>query len=221
MRRIEGAVKVSGALMFTEDMELSGLLHAKLVLSYAASAEIASVRAEAARALPGVVAVVTGADLGLTEDHPDQPMAARRVFYSGQPVAAVLATSAAVAADAAGMVEVEYSPLPAALGVEAAVAEGAPRVLPEQTGDADEASIHGAASSEETQTRSRSATSRAGSRPGAATWRPGGRPLPRPCAAATSCHACTTPTWSRTWWRRGWSATAWSPSGRRPRGPAR
>ena len=152
MRRIEGAVKVSGALMFTEDMELSGLLHAKLVLSYAASAEIASVRAEAARALPGVVAVVTGADLGLTEDHPDQPMAARRVFYSGQPVAAVLATSAAVAADAAGMVEVEYSPLPAALGVEAAVAEGAPRVLPEQTGGADEASIHGAASSEETQT---------------------------------------------------------------------
>ncbi|HEX6348831.1 MAG TPA: xanthine dehydrogenase family protein molybdopterin-binding subunit [Candidatus Dormibacteraeota bacterium] len=151
MRRIEGAPKVSGALVFTEDMELAGLLHAKLVLSYVASARIAAVRADAARAVPGVVAVVTGADLGLSEDHPDQPMAAGRVFYAGQPVAAVLATSAAAAADAAAQVEVEYSALPAALGVEAAVREDAPRVLPEQTGDADEASIHGAASSEETQ----------------------------------------------------------------------
>src|SRR5437763_11558656 len=132
MRRIEGAVKVSGALMFTEDMELSGLLHAKLVLSYAASADIASVRAEAARALPGVVAVVTGADLGLTEDHPDQPMAARRVFYSGQPVAAVLATSASAAGDAAALIDVEYDPLPAVLGVGPAVAEAAPHALPEQ-----------------------------------------------------------------------------------------
>src|SRR5438067_12295222 len=129
MRRIEGAVKVSGALMFTEDMELSGLLHAKLVLSYAASAEIASVRAEAARALPGVVAVVTGADLGLTEDHPDQPMPARAVFYSGQPVAAVLATSGPVAADAAGLAGVEDAPPPAPPGVDAARPGRAPPLL--------------------------------------------------------------------------------------------
>lgn len=151
MRRIEGAGKVRGDLQFTEDMELSGLLHAKPVLSYAASAQVTAVRIESALAVPGVVAVVTGADLGLTEDHPDQPMAARRVYYAGQPVAAVLATSAAAAADAAALVEVEYEPLPAALGVASAIAESAPRVLPERTGDADEASIHGAASSQETQ----------------------------------------------------------------------
>src|SRR2546421_3961119 len=151
MRRIEGAPKVSGALVFTEDMDLPGLAHVQLVLSYVASGSLAAMRTEAAAGAPGVIAVVTGADLGLTDDHPDQPMAARRVFYAGQPVAAVVAPSAAAAGDAAALVEVEYDPMPAVLGVRPAVAEGAPRVLPEQTDEAGEASIHGAATSEETQ----------------------------------------------------------------------
>jgi CO/xanthine dehydrogenase Mo-binding subunit len=151
MRRTEGAAKVRGALQFTEDMDLPRLAHIKLVLSYIASGNLAAIRTTAAAAVPGVLAVVIGADLGLTEDHPDQPMAARRVFYAGQPVAAVVATSAAAASDAAALVQVDYEPLAAALGIGQAVAEGAPRVLPEQTGDAGEASIHGAASSEETQ----------------------------------------------------------------------
>ncbi len=64
---------------------------------------------------------------------------------------AVLATSAAAASDAAALVEVEYEALPAAGGLQPALAESAPRVLPEQTGEAEEASIHGAATSDETQ----------------------------------------------------------------------
>lgn len=151
MRRTDGAPKVSGALIFTEDMDVAGLAHVKLVLSYVACGNLVAVHTEAAAQAPGVLAIVTGADLGLTEDHPDQPMAAGRVFYAGQPVAAVLATSAAAASDAAALVQVEYEALPAALGVDEAVADGAARVLPEQTGEAGEASIHGAASSEETQ----------------------------------------------------------------------
>ena len=153
MRRTEGAAKVNGALLFTEDMDLPGLAHVKLVLSYVASGNLTAIRTQAAAAAPGVIAVVTGEDLGLTEDHPDQPMAARRVYYAGQPVAAVLATSAAAAGDAAALIEVEYDTLPPVLGVGQAVAEGAARVLPEQTDEAGEASIHGAATSEETQAR--------------------------------------------------------------------
>lgn len=126
MRRIEGAVKVRGELQVTEEMDPAGLLHAKPVLSYAASPQLTAFRTEAALAVPGIVAAVTGPDLGLSEDHPDQPLAAHRVYHVGQPVAAVLATSPTAAADAAGLVEVEYEPLPAALGIASAVAEGAP-----------------------------------------------------------------------------------------------
>ncbi|HEY8643827.1 MAG TPA: hypothetical protein VIO84_13800, partial [Candidatus Dormibacteraeota bacterium] len=68
MRRTEGAAKVNGALLFTEDMDLPGLAHVKLVLSYVASGNLTAIRTQAAAAAPGVIAVVTGEDLGLTED---------------------------------------------------------------------------------------------------------------------------------------------------------
>jgi CO/xanthine dehydrogenase Mo-binding subunit len=147
MRRIEGAAKVSGSLVFTEDMPLPGLVHAKLVPSYVPSATIRAVRTDAAAAVPGVVRVLTGADLGL-EGGPDAPLAVERVYHVGQAVAAVIASSAAAAADAAGLVEVEYDALPAAVEANAALNDGAPRVLPEVSVDAEEASIHGAASAE-------------------------------------------------------------------------
>src|SRR2546421_1195856 len=182
MRRIEGAPKVSGALVFTEDMDLPGLAHVQLVLSYVASGSLAAMRTEAAAGAPGVIAVVTGADLGLTDDHPDQPMAARRVFYAGQPVAAVVATSAAAAGDAAALVEVEYDPMPAVLGVRPAVAEGAPRVLPEQTDEAGGASIHGGAPPQGTQGPGPGGhnTPRVAGRPGDPGARRRAGPGPRP-----------------------------------------
>src|SRR6184192_4130813 len=62
-RRQEGAEKVRGATRFTADLELAGLLHVRLVLAHAASARIRSVDAAAARAVPGVVDVITGPDL--------------------------------------------------------------------------------------------------------------------------------------------------------------
>src|SRR5579864_1542704 len=62
-RRQEGAGKVDGSTRFTGDLEMAGLLHVQLVLSHLPSARIVGIETAAARSAPGVVAVVTGADL--------------------------------------------------------------------------------------------------------------------------------------------------------------
>src|SRR5579864_1800783 len=91
LRRQEGAEKVTGATQFTADIELAGMLHAHLVLSHLASARIRGIDTRAAREVAGVVDVLTGADLpDLGMAGPDRPLATDRVFYAGQPVAAVL-----------------------------------------------------------------------------------------------------------------------------------
>src|SRR5258708_19731917 len=93
-RRQEGREKVTGATRFTADLELAGLLHVLLVLSHAPSARIRRIETGAARAVPGVVDVVTGADLpGVERAGPDLPLAVDRVFYAGQPVVPVIAES--------------------------------------------------------------------------------------------------------------------------------
>jgi CO/xanthine dehydrogenase Mo-binding subunit len=149
-RRIDGIGKVTGATRYTQDFRLAGLLHAKLVLSQLPAARIVRVDTTAARAVPGVVDVLTSGDLPEVDAAgPDQPLAVDRVFYVGQPVAAVLATSAAAAADAAQLVEVEYEALPAVVDVESALKPDAPRVLPERAEGYDDASLHGGGGGEE------------------------------------------------------------------------
>src|SRR5262245_51155879 len=145
MRRTEGASKVTGDLVFTEDLPMLGLAHASLVTSYVPSGAIGAVDAGRALAMPGVIAVLTAADLGLTEEGPDAPLARDRVFHVGQPVVAVVAETAEAAADAAEAVEVSYEPLPSVIEWERAVGPDAPRVLPEAAAASDEASLHGAA----------------------------------------------------------------------------
>jgi len=145
MRRTEGASKVTGDLVFTEDLPMLGLAHASLVTSYLPSGNIRAVDAERALAMPGVIAVLTAGDLSLTEEGPDAPLARDRVFHVGQPVAAVVAETAQAAEDAAEAVEVTYDPLPSVTEWERAIGDDAPRVLPEAAGASDEASLHGAA----------------------------------------------------------------------------
>jgi CO/xanthine dehydrogenase Mo-binding subunit len=147
MRRTEGASKVTGQLVFTEDLPMVGLAHASLVTSYVPSGAITAVDAGPALGMAGVVAVVTAGDLGLADGGPDAPLAHGRVFHVGQPVAAVIADTPEAAADAAQAVEVTYEPLPAVTDVEQALTAGAPLVLPESAAASDEASLHGAASS--------------------------------------------------------------------------
>ncbi len=154
MRRQEGRGKVDGSLRFTADLELPGLLHVQLVLSHLPSARIRSIDVTAARSAPGVVAVVTGADLPEVEaSGPDKPLAVDRVFYAGQPVVAVVAESETAAWDAAALVEVDFDPLPLIADPDQAMRAGAHEVLePDAEGSEADASMHGAATEAESTT---------------------------------------------------------------------
>src|SRR5262245_51630932 len=150
-RRQEGAEKVRGATRFTADLQMVGLLHVHLVLAHFASGRIARIDTRSAREAPGVVDVVTGADLpDLDAAGPDLPLARDRVFYAGQPVAAVVAESEAAAADAAALVEVELEEARAVVDAASATDDSAPVVLDHaETADEDDASVHGASTATE------------------------------------------------------------------------
>lgn len=121
MPRLEGRAKVSGAASYIYNLRLPQMLHAKLHRSTVAHGRILSVDTRAARALPGVHAVMTAQDLlGLIPDpyfgpaFHDQPiLALDKVRYIGEPVAAVLASDPHVAEEAAALIEVHYEELPA------------------------------------------------------------------------------------------------------------
>ncbi len=150
--RLEGGQKVTGATRYTADLEIAGLMHVQVVVSPFPAARIKSIDTRAAAAAPGVVRVFTGADLKSSAAGPDRPLAVDRVFYAGQPVAAVVAVSEAAAADAAAMVDVDFEPMPALVDADAAMRPGAPQVLDivEEISEED-AAIHGAATKSESE----------------------------------------------------------------------
>jgi carbon-monoxide dehydrogenase large subunit len=124
------------------DLNPPGVLHAAALRSPHAHARIVSLDATRARAAPGVHLVLAATDLGplnqptplliphpgLTEPRTQRPLAVDEVRYVGELVAFVVADDRYAAEDAAGLIEVEYAPLPAVTGLEAALAEGSPRV---------------------------------------------------------------------------------------------
>ncbi|MBW8267966.1 xanthine dehydrogenase family protein molybdopterin-binding subunit [Caldovatus aquaticus] len=145
---------LTGTGRFTADWTLPGQLHAAFLRSEHAHAEILGLDASAALAAPGVVAVLTGADTLAAGFHrtqallpytgrggealkaPPRPaLAAGRVRYVGEPVALVVAETAAQARDAAERIAVDYRPLPAAATPEAALAPGAPQIHAEVPGN--------------------------------------------------------------------------------------
>jgi CO/xanthine dehydrogenase Mo-binding subunit len=154
-RRLEGREKVSGSTRFTADLELPGLLYVQLVLSHLPSARIRDIDTAAARSAPGVVDVVTGADLpAVAAPSPEKPLAVGRVFYVGQPVAAVIADSETAASDAAALVDIDFEPLPSTVDAEAAMREGAERVLDaDEVADSDDASMHGASAESDSEAK--------------------------------------------------------------------
>ncbi|HZT90387.1 MAG TPA: xanthine dehydrogenase family protein molybdopterin-binding subunit [Stellaceae bacterium] len=157
VRRKEDFRLLTGRGRFVDDTALPGMAHAVLVRSPHAHARIASIDAAAARAAPGVLAVLTGADylaegLGPIPHNaglmnaPDlavrlrggapiatthHPMPAERVRFVGEPVALVVADTIARAKDAAELVDVTYEPLPAVARAADALAPGAPVLWPE------------------------------------------------------------------------------------------
>ena len=153
-RRLEGRDKVVGATRYTADLDVAGLLHVQLVLSHLASARIRSIETSAARSVPGVVDVVVAGDLPKQEvAGPDQPLATERVFYAGQPVAAVIATSEAAAHDGAAAVELDLEEMKAVPDAATAMQDSAPVVLDaEEEADEGDASMHGAGAGKESET---------------------------------------------------------------------
>ncbi len=132
--------KVKGSLHYAADWQLPGMLHGRIVRSPLPSARITGIDVTAARALPGVAAVLTAADVpsnqivelasgGLAELQVTMPVLAQdRVRYMGEPVAVVAAATQQIAHEAAELVAVDYEELPGVFDVTSARAEGAPRV---------------------------------------------------------------------------------------------
>ena len=145
--RIDAPDKVTGATRYAADGQLHGLLHCRLVLSTEAHALIRAVDRDSALVVPGVVAVLTAADLPTATtgtDRTAEPLAREEVIFAGQPVAMVVAESEAAAEDGAELVLVEYEPLPTVVDVEAAMKEGSPLARSVEEGDegGDLESIH-------------------------------------------------------------------------------
>ncbi|WP_270938083.1 xanthine dehydrogenase family protein molybdopterin-binding subunit [Falsiroseomonas oryzae] len=146
-RRVEDPRLLRGLGRYSDDIAPRDALHAVFLRSPHAAARIAGIDTKAARALPGVVAVVTAEDLAdvaplpcLVPRHlPDgSPMprppycalSGEAVRHVGDPVALVVATSQAAARDGAEAVAVDWEPLPAVTDAEAALSPGAPEVWP-------------------------------------------------------------------------------------------
>ncbi len=136
----EELLLVTGRTEFTDDVTLAGLLHCAILRSPHAHARIESIDVSAAASSPGVVAVVTGEDARRWTDCPatapqgwgSRCLAADKVRFVGQPVAAVAATSRALAEDAIERIEVQYQPLEPVIDARRAADPGSPLLFEEK-----------------------------------------------------------------------------------------
>lgn len=138
--RHDGVDKVTGRALYGADLQLSGMLHGRILRSPHAHAKIISIDTGAAEKLPGVEAVVTSADLAdpgnkivelgegaiSLHDLSCNTLARNKVFYKGQAVAAVAATSPHIAEEALKLIKVQYEKLPHVTDVVDAMKEDAP-----------------------------------------------------------------------------------------------
>ena len=146
IKRNEDPQLLTGQAQFTDDVHLPDMLHAAFKRSAYAHAQILGVDVAEARALPGVIAVYTAADLGdfwqpsplLVPPPPAEhiifnqrtagQLARDKVRYVGEPIALVIAESRYIAEDAAELIEVEYEPLDAVVDLHQALTNDGPLV---------------------------------------------------------------------------------------------
>lgn len=148
MRRHEDLRLLTGQGRYTDDIVLPRMVHAYVLRSPVAHANIRTVDVSAARRMPGVLLVLTGDDVradGLGDVPCQTPLASRdgkprhdtprpvlaqgKVRHAGQPVALVVAETLAAARDAAEAIEVDYAQLPAISDLKDAMAPGAPQLF--------------------------------------------------------------------------------------------
>jgi carbon-monoxide dehydrogenase large subunit len=152
--RVEDEQLLRGQGRFIDDAPLPGQVYGCFVRSAHAHAKIRNIGIAAARASDGVLAVLTAADMkaagvgpilrhspmagrdGVALIEPPRPaLAGDRVMHVGEPLALVIATSAALAQDAAERVGVMYEELPPVIDARVAVAPGAPQLWPQAPGN--------------------------------------------------------------------------------------
>ena len=136
--RVDAAAKVTGTARYTVDVELPGMLHAKVLRSPHAHALVRSIDVTAAATAPGVRAVLTRDDLADVASPSygyfikDQPiLALDRVRYIGDPVVAIAADTERQAVEALELVEVDYEPLSTVATIDEALADGAAELFPD------------------------------------------------------------------------------------------
>ena len=139
---VDGPEKVTGRARYAADLVSPQALVGRVLRSPVSHAEITAVDVSAARRLPGVVAVITGADCDETYgilpiSQNEYPMARDRVRYRGEPLAAVAAIDAETAQRAIDAIEITYAELPAYYTAAKARAEGAVELHAERPGNID------------------------------------------------------------------------------------
>ncbi len=150
VKRKEDPRLITGGGQYLDDIKLPNTAHVAILHSPHAHARIRSIDTSAARALPGVIDVITGADLkdsvnplpcampaGGVENHlvPHRVLAVDKVRFTGDNVAAVVAESPYIARDALDLIVVDYEVLPAVVDQEKAMADGAPQLHDEAPGN--------------------------------------------------------------------------------------
>lgn len=150
VRRVEDQRFITGKGRYTDDINLPGQVYGVMLRSPHAHAKILKIDTAAAQAAPGVLAVYTHADLkaanvgdlpctiplknrdgSMRADPPRPALADGMVRHVGDPVAFVVAETAAQARDAAEMIEVDYDALPAAADMATAMEPGQPQIWPQ------------------------------------------------------------------------------------------
>jgi CO/xanthine dehydrogenase Mo-binding subunit/aerobic-type carbon monoxide dehydrogenase small subunit (CoxS/CutS family) len=132
-RRLDALDKATGRAVYAADLAVEGMLHARVLRSPHAHAEVVNIDSERALLLHGVQAVLTARDVPGENSYgrrlKDQPVLVEgRVRQLGDPVALVVATSPEAAAAALSLIDVEYRQLPAVFTPEDALADDAPQI---------------------------------------------------------------------------------------------
>ncbi|MEM6345455.1 MAG: aerobic carbon-monoxide dehydrogenase large subunit [Bacteroidota bacterium] len=150
LKRKEDARFIQGKGQYTDDFKLPGMLYMDIVRSPFAYAKIKSINIDKAMALDGVLAVITGKDLEQYNLHwmptllsdTQMVLPTDTVMYQAQEVAAVIATSRYIAADAIELVEVEYEPMKPVIDPFKALDEDAPVLRTDKDGQKDNQIYH-------------------------------------------------------------------------------
>lgn len=127
--RIDGYEKITGKARYAADLKFHGMLHAKFLFSKYPHAKILGINVDKAKKLPGVIDIVTAADVpGENKWGSFRVFAKEKVRFVGDVLAAVAAVTPEIASQAVKLIEAEYEELPGVFTIPDALAPGAPVV---------------------------------------------------------------------------------------------